>query len=322
MKNLFNSLKSDKISIISLSWNSGSDVASQFRLLTNSIQNKNSAKLTYHCFDNSSAISDSQIARVEIENHDNQIPAFYYQFPENYGYAKGNDLAIRTVLDKFPDTNILIVNPDITLHYAHLQKLLRTAHRHPNCVLSFSATNERSSTLYNSIRLKGLDQEYKTSPEDHDISDTDYIPGSFIFFPNQICGLILSRRENFFKHDYFLYWEEVELSLRLRKIGVALKLIKCPPIVRHSNSNETNTNAVYYFIRNSFKIQSDHPDKITPINLLHFLIRHLFIFSLKSARERNTQIILNYFFGLADGLSNVAGKNPRSKPLEANRQLK
>jgi GT2 family glycosyltransferase len=306
------SLKNN-ITIISLSWNSETQIASQFKFLAESINKNDSAlKFTYYCFDNNSNRNRFKtIHQAFTQYKSNKLNAFFHQFPENYGYAKGNDLAIKHVLSSLPDTDIIIINPDITLELHHLQAVINEHNRDSDCVLSLSAIDENANTLYSKIKLTGLNQKNIIVDHEDEVLETDYIPGSFIFIPNKICKQIISRDELFFMHDYFLYWEEVELSIRLKKHGVPLKIINTPKIIRHSNSTNTTTNSIYYFTRNSFKIAQHHTDKISKSDHLTFLLKHLIIFSIKALKEKNFGIIKNYFTGLIHGIRKVSGENPK-----------
>lgn len=155
-----------------------------------------------------------------------------YQSQSNLGFGRAMNLGFKHAKGE----HILLLNPDALMRQDdYLEKLLVTADKNPN---------------YGVISTKVLDDD------DNDTSTYySYEFGQTLGFDGEICwfqgSLLLVRHDVFsqlggFDSDFFMYCEDVDLCLRIKRLG--LELIKNDELeVYHfGGASEPNQNYDYY----------------------------------------------------------------------------
>lgn len=221
----------------------------------------------------------------------------------NLGYCGGNNLAYSYILDRHLEGDILVCNPDTTFDVKQLEIINKTVSHWG--VYTLPACNQNGKVLYTKVKLSGFNQQIFTGRHSDVFVDTDYCPGSFLYFRR-------SKFENIpelFDERFFMYWEEVDLSLTIRKKGGKCCFINnAGHILRKDNKKGWLNNAVYYYFRNSFLIRHKHKDIFSCINIFKFFSKSILVFTIKSAAQYNFQIIKMMCYGICDGLRNKFGK--------------
>lgn len=234
---------------------------------------------------------------IDFVNGDSDIHIEIIQPATNLGYAQGNNRAIERLL-KFTDVEfVLILNPDCLVAPELIETMISNSEGQ-RCVMSrtFSPSHE---PLYDKIELRGFKQNLTMAREQNGFVTTDYLAGSCLLLPRQI----LDRLEPpVFYADFFLYWEEVDLSLRLRKAGVELVSSLDSFIVRASNGAEDSLNAFYFYARNSFLLRQRHPDMFSRWALVKFMVTLICVAIVKSFKRLDPFIFLRVCRGLYDGI--------------------
>ena len=147
----------------------------------------------------------------------------------NEGFSKGNNLALRTVEAEFA----LVLNPDARLTSSTIPQLLAAADRQQEAValgpktvyedgrpqVSFGpdlslAAEYRQRKLVKGVKGGGAEalEEWKTATQNEGV--VDWISGSCM-----LLRMSAARAVGFFDERYFLYEEDADLCLRLRKAG-------------------------------------------------------------------------------------------------------
>lgn len=150
---------------------------------------------------------------------------------KNIGFGQAVNEAARRVTNHF----IYLLNPDAILTNENdLSKLLEFAHLHPNAgvigtrIVSIASTQEI------------LPRQFYPKKKNASISFS-YLPGKFAWVLG--ASLLLRtdafRRINGFDPDFFLYGEEVDLCLRMRRSGFEIDYDK-NVIVKHIGSASAN----------------------------------------------------------------------------------
>lgn len=215
---------------------------------------------------------------------------------QNLGYAGGNNSGYEHLLRNNLDGDIIIANPDVTLSSEIINSLLSA-----RILVNFGAAmtaahNEHGTVLYRYINISGFSQKWKCDLES-DFCKTDYVAGSLFLISREVLDKI-----GLFDERYFLYWEEVDLSFRIKDAGYELYSLPSISILRETNSLSRTINALYYLSRNSFLLKIKFPKRFKKFDIIFYFFK-MFILGLKiSLKSRTVQPLINVFKGFIDGL--------------------
>jgi GT2 family glycosyltransferase len=211
--------------------------------------------------------SNDGIERALSKDHKDVI---CLQTGSNLGYTGGNNSGIRWILQtmhdeekkKKEDTYILILNNDTTLDEKCIDELVKAYRRHPKAgVISpkiyfdpnslpakvLNKDKEEISTydknkiiwsagglidwnnIYGSTR--GVDQ-YDQGQYDED-TQIDFASGTSLFIPFSIVNQLKE-----FDNNYFMYYEDVDFSLRIKKLGYEIWYVS-KAILWHKNASSS-----------------------------------------------------------------------------------
>lgn len=204
---------------------------------------------------------------------------------KNLGYGAGHNVSLKTAQEN--DAGVLIINPDVTLpedfFSVHLKSLNAS-----NCAYMFKT--EMPGGTYSALKLKGMQTEYKTTLGD-ELQTTDYVAGSCIYLPPDII-----KKNITFDEGIFLYWEEVDLSLRLLGSGVNLLCYNGCSINRSDNPIESTINSIFYQAKYSKYINQKH--KLGRLCLANYLARLLVTSLIISLKTKTFAPIRKYWEGV------------------------
>ncbi|SMY17005.1 glycosyltransferase family 2 protein [Photobacterium aquimaris] len=277
------------INIVVLNWNSSNDVYTLFSSLLNS---------SYKDFrvivvdNNSDLLDQDKLGNVIIEFSKYFIIDVIYN-KDNLGYASGNNIAIKYIKEKNHNGDIMIVNPDVIFSETALENMGSQLYSSIDCAgVMIKTIDPDTSITYDYLELSGFNTVYKLSEDNKHL--TDYLAGS--------CFLIkrdyIDKGNYLFNDDFFMYFEEVELSIRLKKAG--WKLISCldSNVYRKSNPESRSPNAIFYSARNSFLLYKIHSDFFSKTDLFKYLIK-LGLFSLRKFKYKSVK---SYLSGVVSGI--------------------
>lgn len=236
-----------------------------------------------------------------IELFKKEIEIHCLKSPKNIGYAGGNNLAFSYINKKKLNGDILIANSDITFHSKTIG-LLQLNLKDNIGAISPRIFNERNEHIFDYIKIKGFQQKYLKS--DLLICNTDYVPGCCFMVKRDLVNKI-----GLFDEDFFMYWEEVDLSLRILKEGYGLICSTKATINRKENSSKTYINSIKFSTRNSFLLKKKH-DLPTFSHIL-YLFTILMLSFKKSLKMSNIEPIKSFFLGMHDGYSLVNFKGEK-----------
>jgi len=207
---------------------------------------------------------------------------------ENKGYGYGHNISINIAYEL--KAGILILNPDIELPERFIEDHLVNLKKN-DCAYMFKT--EMPLMTYTGIKLDGMQTKYMCDTKEI-LQITDYLAGSCMYLPDDII-----KRKIFFDEKIFLYWEEVDLSLRLKIMGVNLWCYTGCSIKRAENSINAKIKSIYYLSHNSIYIKKKYK-----INLLYFIIYILNLFNystILSAKTKKIEPVILFFRGLKNG---------------------
>lgn len=268
------------INVLILNWNSAAEVATLIASLS------------------ASRGIDFRIVLIHNATNDEEelkaIPSYYPNIEfhtvindENLGYAGGNNAGYEFIRRNKFEGDLLILNPDIVVRPNTLKVMVTTKERESNVVgVMVKTLSPNLDTIYDKVELKGLNHIYRKVNEP--VTDTDYLAGSCMLLDRKVIDTI-----GLFDDKFFMYFEEVDLSLRMRNVGGRLVSTTQTHIVRKDNDISRSYNALYFSCRNAIYLYKKH-DEIFFEDLARYLLRQL-IWSIKEGIVRNDWMYLKKF---------------------------
>ncbi len=279
-----------KINILLLNWNSSIDI----KIALDNIISSNNDNFRVILIDNFSEKQDRENLTKIYEEYKKTIEMYLVLNDKNYGYAGGNNKGYDYLVENNLDGNILILNPDVKISKNTISKLQNTLNDNVGGVMS-RTLNSDGSLMYDYIKLKGFFQKWLTTNKE--TIETDYIAGSCMLLKREIINKI-----GLFDESFFMYWEEVDLSLKIKELGYKLISTTNTNVIRKENSSRSNQNAVYFYIRNSFYLKKSHPTYFSRLQLLLFLL-FSFANQLKlSLKEKKSTRVKKFIKGFLEGI--------------------
>lgn len=230
---------------------------------------------------------------------------------ENTGFSGGNNLGIRRALE-LGCTGVLLLNNDTTFSVDQLERLVSFAGKNSSIgivspKIYFAQGYEYHKDRYSS-REKGKVLWYAGGVIDWNnvyashrgvdevdkgqynvISDTDFATGCCMYMSKSIFGKV-----GFFDEKYFLYYEDVDYSVRCKKAG--FKVLYYPDAsISHKNASSSGKPGSelhrYYQTRNRLYFAKKFASLRARKSLLLESIRSI----IKGAKMR--QAVLDYYVG-------------------------
>lgn len=165
--------------------------------------------------------------------------------PENTGYAGGNNLGLAYVQGQ----HLLILNPDTKLEPGALTTLMAAVTQNPNALINPKLL--KPDGLLNGCGLemhfsgvttcRGLDLPANSFQALHEVP---LVSGAAILVRTEVMVHLGG-----FDESYFMYMEDVELSLRAKLLGYRL-LCEPEAVITHAYVQSMNADKYFYLERN------------------------------------------------------------------------
>jgi len=291
-----------KVAIILLNWNGINDTVPCIKsLLAMTYTN-------YKIF-----VSDNNSTNDEAVKIKDMFPSVrVIASKENFGFAEGNNVAIRTAQREYNPNYFWILNNDTEVEPKSLQELVQYADT--NSIVGSTIYYWQSQKIYCLAGGKinswtGIDTLYgarKIIKEIQPPKKLDYISGCSMLIPQNIFEHI-----GLFDNKYFLYNEESDLCVRATQVG--FKQVYAPSsIVYHKfaqSSGHLSYTYVYYFLRNKLLFMKKHTPWYKKFSYIFsysvYYVGGSFLLSLLRGNYKAIGAIQK---GIADALHNKYGK--------------
>lgn len=189
--------------------------------------------------DNNSKDGSFEVAKTNFSR------AIFIKNEENLGFSTGCNVGIKFALERMADY-VMLLNNDTEVEKDCLGKLITVGESEkPIGILSpviFNGVNRQvwfSGGKLHWLTMKAVhSQQIKT--EDFYVSD--FITGCAMLIKRQVLKEI-----GLFDEDYFLYWEDVDLSWRAKKAGFK-NVVVTASWVYHLEESEKNKNEKVYWL--------------------------------------------------------------------------
>lgn len=148
---------------------------------------------------------------------------------ENRGYAAGNNVGIKYLIDNYEVDNIIISNPDIIVTEEEIKKLVSNLERKDIAIIAPNVKEPKgisrgwrlptfTSELLSNIPyfhfLENKVLSYKEEDYKSDLTEVDVVKGCFFIIKKDVFEAI-----GFFDENTFLYYEEIIIGKKLKQLG-------------------------------------------------------------------------------------------------------
>lgn len=282
------------------------------------ILNWNGKKDTINCLDSLKMLTYSNYEIILVDNGstDGSVECLKELYPkieiienkENLGFAEGNNVAIRRVVEKGTDY-ILLLNNDVIVDPEFLSELVEVL-ENDSCIGVVGPTvyyyNEKDRIQSAGDKIcwykgKTLHLTNKNDIKLNKIRDVDYIMG---------CALLakceLFKKIGYLNKDYFAYWEETEWCVLAKKAGYRIVHVPAAKIWHKGGSTTKKTSGFYEYqmTRNMFWFMKKNANKIQYITFILYFIffRFWFLSGIYLIYHKSINGFIYFLKGIKDGL--------------------
>jgi len=189
--------------------------------------------LVVYVVDNASGDNSSRVIVDAIEQHGWSDWVTFLQSPVNGGFAAGNNIAIRRMLEDFPAIeHVVLLNPDTVVRPNAIAILMDFMAAHPEVGIAGGRSEDPDTTpqvccfrypnlvseIANRLRLGLLDRvigPYRTHvPTPEAPVQIDWVSGACMIIRRKVIDAI-----GLMDEGYFLYFEETDFIIRALRAG-------------------------------------------------------------------------------------------------------
>jgi GT2 family glycosyltransferase len=233
---------------------------------------------------------------------------------KNYGFAEGNNIGIRYILNSLKPGYILLLNNDTIVNKNFLTEMVKIAESDKKIGIvgpkiyyyNYAGRSDVINFAGADITLwKGTEKRYDWNKVDRgkfeNPREVDKIEGSCMLIKRRVIEDI-----GLFDSKFFTYWEDTDFCIRASKKGY--KLVYSPNSkiwhkIAVSSKGRWSSSHTYYTTRNMFLFIKKHVKKFDLI--MFFLYYFLYIFWFKFGYfvyHQNIRGFISLLKGVKDGL--------------------
>ena len=258
-----------RVAILIINYNNEVDT---FRCLE-SLFNSKYKKIKIYLLDNSSKI----FPKKEFENfmRKRKLIGKIIESKINTGFAEGNNILIKEALKDEKNEYFFVLNNDTTVKKNCISELIKTVEE--NCVGAVQPKirigtkpafiQEGGANKFNYL-VTGKKKFFRCPEKEFPKKEfeSDILCG---------CGMLIKREilkkiYPWFKKEYFLYFEDIDFSLRIRKNGYRLIINPLAEILHWESSSTKKISglATYYFQRNGIVVRKENANSFASLTRL------------------------------------------------------
>lgn len=288
--------------------------------------NYNTPKHTTDCISSILANCDNQLFEIVVvdnASHDDSLQLLQQAFPqlhyiantENLGFAEGNNVGLRYSIDN-RYTYSLVINTDTIVE----EDIISALKQHLDTFPKAGAVQPAIYWLHNRTQLWNgpgyfnkligdirSDKSQSAQKSTDTIKQVDWITGCCMFIRNSAL-----LKSSLFNKQFFLYYEDVELSFRIKNAGYELHYLPSIKILHEAGASgktkqkaeEGYLNPVihYYISRNRIWFLRRYGASVFyPIYVIGSGTYYLALLAYLKIRGRNKKVS-NLLKGIKDGL--------------------
>lgn len=244
----------------------------------------------------------------DLENSSLEKKLILIKNIKNYGFAEGNNIAIRYALEILKPDYILLLNNDTVVDPDFLDELVQTAETDPNIgvlgptIYDYNPPRGLQSTGSKILWNHGdaINLTYEADVKAGTPKEVDAVTGCALLAKSEVFKKIGGLNKN-----YFAYFEEIEWCVRARKAMYKIVYVPQGKIWHKGGATSSKITgfAVYHHTRNRFWFMKQHAsDKQYLIFLVYFLGFKFFSFVGWALLHKNKTLLVSFLRGVKDGL--------------------
>jgi GT2 family glycosyltransferase len=191
--------------------------------------------------------SNFEVVVVDNNSDDGSLEMAKQYFPKavfikneaNLGFSAGNNIGIKYSLEKMAEF-VLLLNNDTCVEKLLLTELIETMRINKKVGLAspliFSGNSDNiwfSGGRIDWLKMKAI----------HTDRATDFISG---------CAMLVSadvfKKIGLLDEDFFLYWEDVDFSVRAKQAGFSILIVKDSSVWHFEKSEKNKKNKIYWLV--------------------------------------------------------------------------
>lgn len=283
----------EKVAVLILNWNNYGDTAACIE----SFRKQTYPDYNIIVLDNN---SDQHVYNLLLKEKDILI----IRNSSNLGYAGGNNVGLKYALEELDCQYILIVNND-TIADVNLIGQLVKVFEQPGVGIVCPAIyyyDDRSKIQFfgeNFNWYSGNPSKIKNT-QDKTIVDSDIACGACMLIKREVIEKV-----GYLTEDYFLLWEDLDYSVRVKRSGYKILCTKKATIWHKVSTSigKVSNLRLFYSMRNRIIFLRRHSNKIQLLSSILFFMCLIGPFSLVILLKNNPRYntIKNFLLGLIGG---------------------
>jgi len=266
----------------------------------NSLQNQTNKNFKCFIFDNLSTDGIEE----EIKNYQNVV---FIATGGNLGYTGGHNFSLNYFKKNFTNHRyMMVLNPDAILSQNLIEEYFKIFNEENFLYSCIVKENENTENIYvgKNIHLPSfsfMGSKLPTQEQDKDVINNPFVTGCCFIVDFQKLN-----NEDLFK-DYFMYHDEIELSIRTRLKGYKIPTLTNGYVIHNvkKDISKLPDRTIYLLEFNRLRLQSDlFNDLVIFINLPFYLLSRLSILFLLKPKYMYKPYLLGIFEGLKYWIKN------------------
>jgi len=228
---------------------------------------------------------------------------------ENLGFAAANNIGIKyAIKNKFE--YVMLLNNDTEVNKEFLTPLLNSFQNDNSlgAVQPLIMNYNNRAKVWNAGGYLNIffGFTYTNKPNNKN-RKIDWITGCCILLKTKVI-----KKAGLMDEDFFAYYEDVDWSLRIKKLGYKLDVVESSVIFHHGTKSSNNSNFegnlssfIHYLnIRNHIYLVKKHSDKFNFIGVLFYQFLKILFYSIYFILRLRFSKLKMVYKGLNDGINN------------------
>ena len=228
---------------------------------------------------------------------------------ENLGFAAANNIGIKyAIKNKFE--YVMLLNNDTEVNKKFLSPLLNSFQNDNSlgAVQPLIMNYNNRAKVWNAGGYLNIFFGFPyTNKLNNKNRKIDWITGCCILLKTKVI-----KKAGLMDEDFFAYYEDVDWSLRIKKLGYKLGVVESSVIFHHGTKSSNNSNFegnlspfVHYLnIRNHIYLVKKHSDKFNFIGVLFYQFLKILFYSIYFILRLRFSKLKMVYRGLNDGINN------------------